>query len=45
MRYELFGLRNLGHDHYVVGVAFFPDGKRIASASLDGTARIWRVPR
>jgi len=30
---------------YVSGVAFFPDGKRIASASADGTARIWRMPR
>ena len=30
---------------FVVGVAFFPDGKRLASASADGTARIWRAPR
>lgn len=34
-----------GHTHYVVSVAFFPNGKRIASASFDGTARIWRAPR
>jgi WD40 repeat protein len=34
-----------GHTGYVPGVAFFPDGKRIASASADGTARIWRMPR
>ena len=29
----------------VFAVAFFPDGKRIASSSVDGTARIWRAPR
>jgi len=29
----------------VRSVAFFPDGKRIASASEGGTARIWRAPR
>ena len=34
-----------GHTSAVGGVAFFPDGKRIASASDDGTARIWRAPR
>src|SRR5437868_11349375 len=34
-----------GHTATVTGVAFFPDGKRIASASHDGTARIWRAPR
>jgi WD40 repeat protein len=34
-----------GHRGVVTGVAFFPDGKRIASASHDGTARIWRAPR
>jgi WD40 repeat protein len=34
-----------GHTGHVSGVAFFPDGKRIASASADGTARIWREPR
>ena len=34
-----------GHSGIVAGVAFFPDGKRIASASHDGTARIWRAPR
>jgi WD40 repeat protein len=34
-----------GHTGPVCSVAFFPDGKRIASASVDGTARIWRAPR
>jgi WD40 repeat protein len=29
----------------VFSVAFFPDGKRIASASQDGTLRIWGAPR
>src|SRR5207249_701618 len=33
-----------GHTGELFAVAFFPDGKRIASASTDGTARIWRVP-
>ena len=34
-----------GHTAGVTTVAFCPDGKRIASASVDGTARIWRAPR
>ena len=30
----------------VFAVAFFPDGKRIASSSsFDGTVRVWRAPR
>jgi WD40 repeat protein len=33
-----------GHKSWVVGVAFSPDGKQIASASLDGTIKFWRVP-
>jgi WD40 repeat protein len=34
-----------GHTGGVTCVTFFPDGERIASASTDGTARIWRAPR
>jgi WD40 repeat protein len=34
-----------GHTAGIWSVTFFPDGKRIASASDDGTARIWRAPR
>jgi WD40 repeat protein len=33
-----------GHTGGIPSVTFFPDGKRIASAGNDGTARIWRVP-
>ncbi len=33
----------LGHTHHVRDLAFMPDGG-LASVSLDGTARLWRVP-
>ncbi len=32
-----------GHNGAIHGLAFLPDG-RIASASADGTARVWKVP-
>jgi WD40 repeat protein len=36
---EIGNLR--GHGAYVIGLAFWPDGKRLASASADQTIRLW----
>jgi WD40 repeat protein len=33
-----------GHKSWVESVAFSPDGKQIASATLDGTIKFWGVP-
>src|SRR5947208_13908611 len=32
-----------GHDGWVGGVAFSPDGETLATASADGTAKLWVV--
>ena len=32
-----------GHTNYIYGVAFSPDGRRLATASYDTTGRIWSV--
>ncbi|HYI00258.1 serine/threonine-protein kinase [Hyalangium sp.] len=30
-----------GHTHYVLELAFSPEGQRLATASVDGTLRVW----
>jgi DNA-binding SARP family transcriptional activator/WD40 repeat protein len=32
-----------GHESSVLGLSFSPEGSRIASASLDGAARVWNI--
>jgi WD40 repeat protein len=33
-----------GHRSWVHSVSFSPNGQRIASASQDGTVKIWELP-
>ncbi len=33
----------VGHNDWVMGLAFSPDGKTLASTSLDGTVKIWSL--
>lgn len=33
----------VGHTDWVMGLAFSPDGQRLASTSLDGTVRVWSL--
>ena len=49
-RFKIWDMRTLretatmAHQNHLTGLAFSPDGKTLASSSLDGTARLWDVP-
>ncbi len=38
-----FGAARLRHADRVTALAYFPDGSRVASSSVDGTARVWNL--
>ena len=38
---ELLGEKTDAHRHYVMSVAFSPDGKKIVSGSMDQTMKVW----
>lgn len=40
-RSQLHAQARAGHDETVISVAYSPDGKRIATASIDGWLRVW----
>jgi WD40 repeat protein len=33
-----------GHDKFIHSLAFTPDGRRLLSASADGTVKVWKLP-